>query len=263
MAIHPITLSQFAGKRFIRSKNYAFTSSDAVVALVAKEFPKAALSMPIGFVPVGDGFTPVAVLGLQPGKNLYVSLDGRWLGGYIPALFRGFPFLLADVEDGRQVLCINDAQGSVSDIEGEIFFGSDGQPTQAIKDILDFLNQLSSNRLSTIKVVARMQKHHLIAPWPIKVQNAEHQEQTIEGLYRIDETALNNLTPEAFNEIRQCGALPLIYCQLLSMQHLPMLGKLAQAHQEAEQMAALPKTDAGELDLSFLADDTTISFENL
>ena len=263
MAIHPINLSQFADKNFLRTKNYAFAEKDAIVGLVAKEFPKAALSLPIGFVATGDTFAPVAVLGLQPGKNLFVSLDGRWLAGYIPAAFRGFPFLLADADDGRQVLCINDAHGSISESEGEPFFGEDGQPTQGVKDILDFLNQVGSNRQGTLRVTAMLQKHQLIAPWLIKLQGADQQEQVVEGLYRVDEAVLNQLSAEAFEEVRQAGALPLIYCQLLSMQHLPMLGKLAQAHHEAAQMAALPKTEAGELDLSFLADDTTISFENM
>ena len=263
MPIHPISATQFANKKFLRTKNYVFAATDALAGLVSKEFPKAALSLPIAFVPAGEDFAPVAVLGLQPGKNLFVSLYGRWIGGYIPAVFRGFPFLLANAEDDRQVLCINDAHGSISETEGEDFFDQESQPTQAVKDILDFLNQVASNRLATLKVVKVMQKHQLIAPWPIKLKGADQQEQTLEGLFRVDESALNLLSADALDEVRRAGALPLIYCQLLSMQHLPILGKLAQAHQEAEQMAALPKTEAGEIDLSFLADDTTISFENL
>lgn len=263
MSIHPISANLFINKKFLRTKNYAFASTDALAALVSKEFAKAALSLPIAFVAAGDDFAPVAVLGLKPGKNLFVSLDGRWLGGYIPAVFRGYPFLLANAEDGRQILCINDDHGTVSDFEGEAFFDQDAQPTQAVKDILSFLNQVALNRLDTLKIVKVMQKHKLIAPWPIKLKGADQQEQPLEGLFRIDESALNQLSAEAMDEVRSVGALPLIYCQLLSMQHLPMMSKLAQTHQEAEQMAALPKTKTGEIDLSFLADDTTISFENL
>jgi hypothetical protein len=42
-----------------------------------------------------------------------------------------------------------------------------------------------------------------------------------------------------------------------------VLGELAKALADAEQQAALPKNEIGEIDLTFLADDTTISFENL
>jgi hypothetical protein len=263
MTIHPITLSQFANKRFLRTKHYRFAAKEAVAALVAQEFPKAALSLPIGFVAAGEGFAPVAVLGLQSGKNLFVSQDGRWLGGYIPAAFRGFPFMLARADDERQVLCIHDEHGSISETEGEFFFGEDEQPTQPVKDILAFLNQVASDRVNTLKIIAVMQKHKLIAPWPIKIHNADQQEQSINGLFRVDETVLNKLPDEALLEIYHSGAMPLIYSQLLSMQHLPKLGKLAQAHFEVEQIAALPKTQTGDLDISFLADDTTISFDNL
>lgn len=263
MTIHPLNLGQFASKRFVRPTHYAFASKDAMAALVAQEFPKAALSLPIGFVAAGESFAPVAVLGLQPGQNLFVSPEGRWLGGYIPAVYRGFPFLLADTEDGRQLLCINDAQGSISDTEGEAFFGADEQPTEAVKEVLNFLNQLASNRPGTLKVMSVLQKFALISPWPIKLQSADQQEKSVEGLYRIDEVALNKLPAEALEEVRQTGALPLIYCQLLSMQHLPTLGKLAQARHEAERLAALPQKEPVELDMTFLADDTTISFSNL
>lgn len=263
MTILPLTLSQFSGKRFLRPSSYTFAAKDTIASLVAQEFPKAALSLPIGFVAAGEGFAPVAVLGLQPGQNLFVSLEGRWLGGYIPATYRGYPFLLADAEEGRQVLCINDAHGAISETEGEAFFGVDEQPTEAVKDILNFLNQVATNRLGTSKVMAVIQKHQLISPWPIKLQSATQQEQIVEGLYRIDEVALNSLPATALEEVRQSGGLPLIYCQLLSMQHLPMLGKLAQALHEAERVASMPKSNESDLDMSFLADDMTISFNNL
>ena len=221
------------------------------------------MSFPIGFVPVGDSFSPVAVLGLQSDKNLFVGQDGRWLGGYIPAVLRGFPFLLRNVADGRQVLCINDAQGSLSDNDGEAFFEGDRQLSQAVKDILNFLSQVFSNSQLTQKAMVVMQKHKLITPWTIKFQRIDKQDQVLEGFYCVDEKALNCLSAEALQELQQSGALLLSYCQLLSMQHLQTLGKLAQAQHEAEQIAALPKTESGELDLSFLADDTTISFDNM
>ena len=263
MSIQPITLRQFANKKFQRTKSYAFASKELLAELVAKEFPQAALAVPIAFVAVNDEFSPVAVLGLNTGKNLFVTLDGRWIGRYIPAVFRGYPFSLAKTEDGRQVFCINDAPEVISDVEGEPFFEPTSEPTQALKDIFDFLTQTASNRLVTVQIIKVLQKHQLIVPWVIKLKGADQTEHTINGLYRLDESAFNLLPSEALNEIRQVGALPLIFCQLLSMQHLPMLSTLAQAQQEAIKTAALTKAELGETGLSFLADDTTLSFENL
>jgi hypothetical protein len=182
MSIQPISLQQFANKKFQRTKNYAFASKELLAELVAKEFPKAALAMPIAFVAVGDAFSPVAVLGLNTGKNLFVSLDGRWIGRYIPAVFRGYPFSIAKTEDGRQVFCINDAPGVISDVDGEPFFEQTSEPTQAVKDIFDFLTQTASNRLVTMQIIKVIQKHQLIVPWVIKIKGADQTEHTMNGL---------------------------------------------------------------------------------
>jgi hypothetical protein len=264
MAIHPISFEKFGNKRFLRTNNYNFVSKETTVNLVVQEFTKVATSFPIGFIHSGDGYTPIALLGFHSGKNLYVSPEGRWLGGYIPAALRGFPFLLAEVEGGaRQLLCIDDGFGSISDTEGEAFFGEDQQPTKVVKETLNFLNQVSSNRLLTRKIMAVIQKHQLITPWSIRVQSPGQQEQIVEGIFRVNESVLEGLSAEALQELHLSRALPLMYFQLLSMQHLPNLGKLAQVQYDTDQVTAtLAKNNIEALDISFSADDMTISFEN-
>ena len=66
------------------------------------------------------------------------------------------------------------------------------------------------------------------------------------------------MSADALKALQQAGALPMIYCQLLSMQHLPLLGQLAEAHRKAAQ--PLPTTPKGELDLSFLSTDGAFKF---
>ena len=59
------------------------------------------------------------------------------------------------------------------------------------------------------------------------------------------------------------GALVLAYCQLLSMQHLPLLGELAKAHAQAEYAAAeaARKIETnGELNLEFLNSSDSLNF---
>lgn len=265
MALTPISLSTHGPKRFKRYDSYAFAAKDAAAPLVVREAPRAAMNLPIGFLKVNEGFMPVAVQGLGAGKNLFVAPDGRWIGRYVPSIYRGYPFALANTEDGRQVLCFNDESGLLSEFEGEPFFDGEGKPTKAINDILNFLMQVAASRQATERICAVLAQHGLIQPWPIQLKQPgeEGQGRSLEGLFRIDETAFNQLDAASLDAVRQAGALPLLFCQLLSMQHLPALGELAKAHQEVDQQAAIPKTEAGEIDLTFLADDTTISFENL
>ena len=237
-----------ASKRWKRIDNYSFAAKDAVVPLVVQELPRALMYLPIGFIKQEEQFVPVSILGLQPGQNLFIAPDGRWIGGYTPAAYRGYPFQLADTADGQRVLVIDEDSGLVSDSEGEPFFDEEGNPAQALKDVLDFLNQVDANRKLTQHICKLLAEHLLIKPWPINLQDSEG-ERIVEGLYCIDETALNALPAEAFEALRQAGALPIAYCQLLSMQHIQKLGQLAQvqAQSQAHTAAKLLSNSNGEL----------------
>lgn len=230
----PINYERHGLKRWQSYSSYTFAAGEAVCALVAQEFPKAALAMPIGFVVDGEGFTPVAVMGLTSGQNLYVAADGRWLSSYIPAPYRGYPFRLGETEQNDQVLCVDEASGLLSDTLGTPFFNEDQSPEKGVLEMLDFFVAVESNRALTRQACAVLNKHQLIQPWVITVQDQEN-EQQVEGLFRIDEAALNALPAEALAEVRDANALALAYCQLLSMQHLQALGKLAHERNEAER----------------------------
>lgn len=252
-----ITKTDFANLRWKRYENYHFAALDAVAPLVIQELPKACMTLPIAFIQQGEAFVPAAVQGLQPGQNLFVSPDGRWIGPYTPAAYRGYPFALANAENGQVVLCVDTDSGLVGEDHTEPFFDEQGEPSQSVKAVLDFLQQVRSNRETTQRVCAALQAEDLIQPWPVTLKG-EQGEKTVQGLYRIDEAKLNSLSAEALQRLQQAGALPVAYCQLLSMQHLPLLGQLAQAHRKAAQ--PLPVAPNGELDLSFLSNNGTLSF---
>ena len=290
--IHAVSVARHATQRWQRPVHYAFAAQDAVAPLVALELPKAMLSVPVAFLAAqgdegdaGGGFVLVAVQGLQPGQNLLVAPDGRWLGGYLPSAYRGYPFVLVAAADGRQVLCVDEDSGLLgadAAPAGEAFFVEATEaspsptptPSPAVAETLSFLNQIASNRLATQAICGVLHKHGLIQPWPLVVP-AESGEQTIAGLFRIDEAALNQLGAEAWLELRDAGALPVVYCQLLSMQHVPKLVQLAQAHAKvaqdkaakekaAQEQAAQPLVSAkGDLNLEFLNKSGTLSFGNL
>ena len=258
---HVITRERHEHLYWLKQSGHRFAAGDALCPLVAQELLKAMLSLPIGFIVEGEQFMPVAVQGLTPGQNLWVAADGRWLASYVPAPYRSYPFRMAPTEQGEQVLCIDEASGLISESAGEAFFDEDGTPAKSVLEILDFFQQIDANRRHTRDICALLQQHGLIQPWPITVQG-EHGDQKVEGLFRIDEAALNAMTAEALAEVRNAGGLTVAYCQLLSMQHLSTLGTLAQAHAEAEKTRLEQESLAqnGELQLGFINDSGTFSF---
>ena len=258
-----ISRERHSDKRWERFTNYTFAAADTVVPLTSIELPKAAMSFPISFIAQGDGYVPAAILGLLPGNNLFVTPDWRWIAQYIPAYYRASPFRLLKAEDGQQILCIDENIGLAADkTSGESFFDEAGKPTQAIQDILNFLNQIEQSRLATTSVCSALQKHNLIRPWQVTLKT-DSGEQQIAGLFQIDEMAMNQLSGEALLEVRQAGGLPVAYCQLLSMQHLPMLSQLYETQLNARKKTAQQSALNEELKTSFFNNNGTISFAGL
>lgn len=257
-----LSSTQHAQHKFKRYSSYQFAASDAVAPLVAHEVARACMGLPVGFIKQGEQTLLVAVLGLQAQKNLFVAPDGRWIGDYVPAVYRGYPFALVQAQGSdQQVLCIDEDSGLLSPTEGEALFGEDGKPSKVVSDILNFLSQVNGNRAITQKAVAALDELGLIQPWPITIKT-EQGENTVQGLLRVDEEKLNALPAESLKQLQAGGGLGLAYAQLLSMQHVQKLGQLAQAHQQAAQQAktGLPVNKNGELDLEFLNQGGTLSF---
>lgn len=236
--IVPISRDRHADKGWKRCDSYAFAARTALVPLVGAELPKAAMSLPVAFVQQGERYIPVAVLGIEPTTNLFVTPDGRWPGAYIPSALRSHPFTLAKTESDNRILCMDEESGLLTESgEGEPFFDDSGEPAKGLKQVLEFLQQVERNREQTMVVCQALARLELIRPWPIQLMVGESERQ-IQGLFRIDEEALKQLPDEPFLELRRAGALPLVYCQLLSMQHITLLGRLLDLRTKASLNAS-------------------------
>lgn len=260
-----ISYEAYANKRWQHNNSYQFAASEALVPVLAAELVKASMSLPLAFIQQGTGYQPVALMGLTHGQNLFIAKDGGWMGGYVPAFLRSYPFRLTSTADGQQVLCIDSEYNLLADgdgLAGDAFFNADGAPSMAIKHVLDFLSQQEGNQNITAAACAKLQELQLIVPWNITVQRGSG-EQKVEGLYKVDEAALNALADEYFVTLRQNGALLMAYCQLLSMQHLSILGQLARARTTPDVQMTNPISPTNNLDLSLLGQGGTIHFGGL
>ena len=211
------------------------------------------MAMPLGFLKGERSYVMVAIMGIDEGKNLFVADNGRWLGSYIPASYRTHPFHHAKTDDGKYLVAVDEESGLISDSDGEPFF-ENGKLSKTVDEVAKFLEQVVSSREATLRICDLLNKHELIHPWPIKV-NTTAGERQIDGLYCVHEAKLRDLSTEVFEELRKAGALPLIYCQLLSMQNivrLRQLGALRMRVTEKQQERASTKSSSNELDLSFL-----------
>ena len=86
---------------------FAFLREAHAVPVTVTEFGVSAASYPIIFV--GDERTPVAVMGVRQGQNLFVDKNGFVFEDYyIPAFVRRYPFVFAaDESSDRLLLCVD------------------------------------------------------------------------------------------------------------------------------------------------------------
>jgi hypothetical protein len=258
--LRAINKSDFTEKSWRRSPNYLFTANDAVCPLTVQEMTRAIMGMPIAFLCVDEKYSVVAVLGLEPETNYLVGKDGGWRGKYIPALYRAYPFVLAknEEEEEQLVLCINEDSGLLNDDDSaEAFFDDEGELSPAVSEIIEFLSKVNAGLQTSARICKTLLEHELFKPWELQVQ-LEEGTKRVDGLFCIDEAALNELSDEAFIELRQSGALIVVYCQLLSMQRITDLAQFAQLKSKADSQ---PPTN--ELNLDGVNEGGNLSFHNL
>lgn len=233
-ALHPITRERHGLRRWQRPPHYLHAAAQPLAPLAGFEIPVAAARLPLAFVKQGEQPVLVALLGAPPASNWCVAPDGRWMGPYIPAIFRAAPFALHRAAEGSAaLLCIDEAVGGValaeSVADGESFFAADGTPAPVLGEAYAFLTRIDQGRAAMALACDALGQQGLLVPWQVAFKTQER-EQQVGGLLRIDETALGQLPAEALHTLMQVGALALAYSQLFSMQHFPKLAQWAQAH---------------------------------
>jgi hypothetical protein len=239
-----------------------------VLPLVAAEVTKAAAAMPIAFVRDGNmgQFQLVGLCSLDEGRNLFVAPDGQWLGGYVPAVLRGYPFALVRVEaSARMLLAVDEASGLVvsnSEPEAQPFFDEDGAPAGPVQQILGFLTQIDANLAATNRALLRLEEAGVIVPWAITLNTVEGSK-AVNGLFRVDIDRLHALSDDVFLQLRGDDAILIAFLQSSSVEHLSIFNTLSslqekietnnRIHKETiEKSFAPPKNDEVKFDWSNL-----------
>jgi len=251
----PINKALHGDKAWKRFTDYNHAKGEVLVPLMVTELARAQQVLPIGFTKVSNKVLPAAVLGIAQGMSLFVAPNGQWAGGYIPAHIRSYPFRLARTEEGQQVLCFNEDSGLMGS-EGTRFFDESGEPSEALTQILTFLQSIEAAREPTERVCKAIEAAGLLVPWAIQV-NVDGDVKALQGLQRIDEQALLALSAEQLKALADAGALPTIYAQLMSMQNINKLQTLVQLH---EQHANQQKPDV-DIETVFGGQDDTLKFD--
>lgn len=255
-----ISVEEFKTYSWKKAVDLQFANKNMVCILGAQEIIKASVSLPIAFLAVNDNLVPVVLQGMAESENLLINDQGKWISEYLPDFYRNYPFFLLKGGNDKYAFCFDKDSGCLIETEGaggEPFFDEAGEMAPKVKTIFEELQKAEMDKLLAEKICAELKAHDLISPWPLVVENEQGQAR-IDGIFRVDEEKLNQLDGATLKELRDSGALIAAYAQMLSMQKIKTLGRLAHRKETIEK-SAQKKRGA----YSIGPESGTLSFDNL
>lgn len=203
---------------------YAFSADAHNVMLTAVEFFEACREYPIIFSPTEDGtITPLALLGIQSGENLYVDATGAWKAAYIPAYVRRYPFILADTGSTEFPVCVDQTFDGLNIEGGQRLFTEEGEQTDYCRHIQAFIQDYQGQPVVTAAFTAKLRELELFRPMDANIQLNDGTHFQLQGFLIVDENSLARLGDVAVLDLFRKGYLGLIYAQLASVKNLSRL----------------------------------------
>ena len=221
-SLAPLSASQHADLVLPEAFGLDFIKGVHAVPLAVDEFVMAQRHFPIVFAP-GDPGTPLALMGLQEGENLFIDDKGNWdFDVYIPAYIRRYPFMLARLtpEAKELSLCFDDQADMLTTKKkgGNLFDGD--KPTERTQNILKFCEQFEMSVQRTRQFMKEINDLVLLQPGEATIQQGEDKKANFRGFNMIAEEKLKEMRGDQHRKLVQNGILGLIYAHLFSLSHM-------------------------------------------
>jgi len=203
-----------------------FCSKANAVPISYSEFAVASRDYPIAFVSndAERSFSPVAVLGVSGGENLFLR-DARWDASvYLPAYLRRYPFCMArvrlnSVEQADRVICVE--KTFLSD-EGDRMFDDRGAPLPSWVPIEKLLREYETDIERSQEMCAILSDYGLLEPFVLQA-SSKGGAMSFGGMHRVDEKKLEFLNAAQHKALIRKGVMGRIYAHLMSLDNFGRL----------------------------------------
>lgn len=223
-ALHP---DRHADMKIGTAPNQSFASHTNSVPLTGVEFAETCKEYPIVFVRNGDQFSPVAVLGLENGENLFLDDHDIWKARYVPAFVRRYPFVLGEnpANPNQPWVCVDEACPWLGKENGEPLFVNK-QPSAFMTQVLTFLNDFNVQSKRTVSFGRKLMEWGLFKENQAQASSPDGKSYTLTGLWVVDEAELLKLDADKIQELFKTGELAWIYFHLASFGNFRRLAEL-------------------------------------
>ena len=228
------------------AKPFEFMADQHFMPLTAPEFGAAAASFPIIFA--GEERSPLAVMGIRAGENLFVNEGQFEQDFYMPAFARRYPFVLAgDQANDRFVVCVDeDAECVTKKAPQQKFF--DGDDTSAFtKEAFQFLQNFERDRQATDVMIKTFKEHDLFEQKEMNFQGqnpdgSPAERQKIADYFAVTEDRLKKLSVGTLKEFNENGYLAVAHAHMVSLGNWQRLVNMTLRRAQADAAPAATET---------------------
>lgn len=223
--------------KLVAQRKYSYAAKANSVPVLLGELPALLPHYPVVFT-TGEEPMLVALLGLRQDENLYVDEKGDWLEGtYVPAYVRRYPFILARVDDGNNMVLSADVHPDVLGPEGIDLF-QNGQPTDAARDAFRFCADFQKAWEETGVFCKEVRAAGLLKDQTCTLQPPTGAAIRLTGFCAVDEEALDGLDNHTANNWRKKHLLKYLYLHLASMNRIGNFAALSDKRRVSDYQAA-------------------------
>ncbi len=216
----PVNPRQHKGVSIKSGTDYGFAKNVNSVPLMAVEFERACAEYAIVFAGEGTGIMPMALLGIRDNENLYLDENGGWNAKYIPAFVRRYPFVFSSPDGARFTLCLDEEFPGVNRRGvGERLFDAEGQRTQYLQSVLNFLQAYQAQFDATRALSQRIADLDLLEAMQAQFTLRSGQRITLGGFMTVSPARLRALSGDQLARLAASGDLDLIYAHLHSQRN--------------------------------------------
>jgi len=210
-------------------EGYTHTKETNSIYIAAIEFLQISREYPIVFAKGADGLVfPVALLGVEKNKNLFVDDKGNWTANYIPAYVRRYPFILATPDDSKDnfTVCIDESfPGFNTAKEGKSLFDDKGEQTDILNHAVDFLKDYQTHVKLTALFCENLSKLDVLESMQADIERTSGEKMSLGGFMGVNREKLKAIKPAKLAELLKSDQMELIFAHLSSLSNLNGLMK--------------------------------------
>jgi len=206
--------------RYQAPDNLFFAKDLNIIPISFSEVKLLCCDFPIVVIGEENNLTLAILTGHK--KNSAVDeKSGKWIGEYLPAFLRRYPFIFVEDKEKKTLHFGFDMEsGCFNSPEGEALFDMSGNPSKTVTTFMKFLESYGKEIQLTTNILNRLYEIGVLEQAQYKIEREGQEEENIGGFMVFNKEKQSKLDRKSFLEIAKNNWYELIELEILSLKNI-------------------------------------------